>query len=138
MRRVILYFPTSIGRNLPFGRIDAKFFEDFLTQQMFFVFVIAIYAGAGLIANDLKANALQIYFSKPITRHDYLLGKLGVLIFFLALPTLVPGLLLFLMAGLFQSTSSFLEENYWVAARFSLIHWSSSLLMRLSCWRSLR
>jgi len=115
VRCVMLYLSTVLGR-IPLLTINAKFFEDFLSQQMFFVFIIAIYAGAGLIANDLKANALQIYFSKPITRRDYVMGKLGVLFFFLALPTLVPGMLLFFLAVLFKSDSSFLEQNYWVPA----------------------
>ncbi|PYV03950.1 MAG: hypothetical protein DMG10_09585 [Acidobacteria bacterium] len=115
VRCVMLYLSTVLGR-IPLLTINAKFFEDFLSQQMFFVFIIAIYAGAGLIANDLKANALQIYFSKPITRRDYVMGKLGVLFFFLALPTLVPGMLLFFLAVLFKSDASFLEQNYWVPA----------------------
>ncbi len=115
VRCVMLYLSTVLGR-IPLLTINAKFFEDCLSQQMFFVFIIAIYAGAGLIANDLKANALQIYFSKPITRRDYVMGKLGVLFFFLALPTLVPGMLLFFLAVLFKSDSSFLEQNYWVPA----------------------
>src|SRR5438552_19166944 len=112
---VMLYLSTVLGR-IPLLTINAKFFEDFLSQQMFFVFIIAIYAGAGLIANDLKANALQIYFSKPITRRDYVMGKLGVLFFFLALPTLVPGMLLFFLAALFKSDSSFFEHIFWVPA----------------------
>ena len=115
VRCVMLYLSTVLGR-IPLLTINAKFFEDFLSQQMFFVFIIAIYAGAGLIANDLKANALQIYFSKPITRRDYVMGKLGVLFFFLALPTLVPGMLLFFLAVLFKSDASFLEQNYWLPA----------------------
>jgi ABC-2 type transport system permease protein len=110
---VILYFSVVAG-NLPF-RVDAKFFENFLTRQLFFAFVIAIYAGSGLISNDLKANALQIYLSKPITRQDYVIGKLGVIAFFLSLPTLVSGLLLFLLAVAFHSDLSFLKQNYWVA-----------------------
>lgn len=113
VRTVMIYLNTVMG-NLPFLKIEAKFFEDFLNQQTFFVFIISIYAGSGLIANDLKANALQIYLSKPITRDDYFLGKLGVVVFFLSLPTLVPGLLLFLMAVLFKSDMTFFENNYWV------------------------
>jgi ABC-type transport system involved in multi-copper enzyme maturation permease subunit len=113
VRTVMIYLNTMMG-NLPFLKIEAQFFEDFLNQQTFFVFIISIYAGSGLIANDLKANALQIYLSKPITRDDYFLGKLGVVVFFLSLPTLVPGLLLFLMAVLFKSDTTFLQNNYWV------------------------
>jgi ABC-2 type transport system permease protein len=113
VRTVMIYLNTVMG-NLPFLKIDAQFFESFLNQQTFFVFIISIYAGSGLIANDLKANALQIYLSKPITRDDYFMGKLGVVVFFLSLPTLVPGLLLFLMAVIFKSDITFFQNNYWV------------------------
>jgi ABC-2 type transport system permease protein len=113
VRCVILYFSTVAG-SLPLVRINPKFFHDFISQQMGFAFPIAIFAGAGSIANDLRANALEIYLSKPITRRDYAIGKLGVLVFFLTLPTLVPGLLLFVLAVLFRSDLTFLEQNYWV------------------------
>ena len=49
---------------------DAKMFRDFLEQQNFFVFVMTIYIGAGLIAQDRRANALQIYLSKPLMRAE--------------------------------------------------------------------
>jgi ABC-2 type transport system permease protein len=115
VRCVMVYFSTLAGAALPaFAQVSAGFFEAFLRQQMFFTFAISIYAGAGLIANDLKANALQIYLSKAITRRDYFLGKLGVLAFFLALPTLVPALLLFLIAVLFKADAAFLLKNLWL------------------------
>src|SRR4026208_2040906 len=43
-------------------------FRQFLDQQQTFVFFITVYVGAGLIANDRRANALQIYLSKTPTR----------------------------------------------------------------------
>jgi ABC-2 type transport system permease protein len=114
VRVVMLYLATVLGKS-GILRVDAHFFEQFLTQQNFFIIIIAVYAGAGLIATDLKANALQIYLSKPITRRDYLIGKLGVVVFFLMLPTLVPGILLFLLAVIFESNAAaFLEQNFWV------------------------
>ncbi len=126
VRSVMLYLSSSLGRSIPLLQINGKFFEDFLSQQMFFVFLIATYAGSGLIANDLKANALQIYLSKPITRQDYLIGKLGVLVFFLALPTLAPGLLLYLLAILFQANLSYFADNPWVPA--SIIGYSLAIV----------
>ncbi len=126
VRSVILYLSSAVGRNLPILQINGKFFEDFLSQQMFFVFIIATYAGSGLIANDLKANALQIYLSKPITRRDYLIGKLGVLVFFLALPTLVPAALLYFMAIIFQANLSYFQNNPWVLA--SIIGYSVAIV----------
>lgn len=115
VRSIMLYVTVVMGR-FSFARLEPKFFEDFLSQQMFFTFIITIYAGAGLIANDLKANALQIYFSKAITRRDYMIGKLGVPVFFISLVTLVPALLLFLLAAVFHTSLAFLIQNYWVVA----------------------
>jgi ABC-2 type transport system permease protein len=126
VRTVILYLSVVVGQ-LGFLKIDAKFFEDFLTQQLFFAFVIAIYAGAGLIANDLKGNALQIYLSKPITRKDYVIGKLGVVAVFLSIPTLVPGLLLFVLAVAFHSNLDFLQQNYWVIG--SIVMYSLAIIL---------
>lgn len=51
--------------------------------------------GSSLIARDLKYNALLLYFSRAITRADYLAGKFLTLVLFLLFVTLVPGLLLF-------------------------------------------
>ncbi len=114
VRCVMLYAAVVMGR-ITLVKIDAKFFEAFLSQQLFATFVISIFAGAGLIANDLKANALQIYFSKAITRRDYLIGKLGVVVFFVTLTTLIPGILLFLIAAAFHSNLEFLQQYAWVA-----------------------
>lgn len=116
VRAVLLYLSSAIGRSIPMLQVNARFFEEFLTQQSFFTFIIAIYAGAGLISNDLRANALPLYLSKPITRNDYVMGKLGVLVFFLALPTFVPGISLYLLAILFQANLAYLLTNWWIVA----------------------
>lgn len=126
VRVVMLYVSTYVAA-IPFLKLNEKFFMDFLNQQMIFTFFIAIYAGAGLIANDMRVNALQIYLSKAISRRDYIAGKLGVVAFFLALSTLLPGLLLFLLAALFQSDLAFLRQYYWVAA--SIVGYSSVIVL---------
>ncbi len=38
-------------------------------------FFITVYAGSGLIADDIRANALQLYLSRPVTRTQYIAGK---------------------------------------------------------------
>jgi ABC-2 type transport system permease protein len=86
-------------------------FRDFLGQQEFFVFVITVYIGAGLIANDRRANALQIYLSKPLMRSEYILGKLGVLFTFLVAVTLVPAFLLLFLKVVFDGNFTFLVNN---------------------------
>ncbi len=125
VRGVFLYGGVVLGK-ISFVKIDAKFFENFLTEQLFFTFLISIYAGAGLIANDLKANALQIYLSRAITRGDYLIGKLGIAVFFVALTTLLPGLLLFFLAVVFHSDLVFLQQYWWVVV--SILGYSLSII----------
>jgi ABC-2 type transport system permease protein len=90
---------------------SAETFRQFLEQQDFFVFVITVYVGAGLIANDRRANALQIYLSKPLMRSEYIAGKVAVLFAFLLLVTLVPALLLLLLKVIFDGNFTFLKNN---------------------------
>src|SRR5690349_5487805 len=93
VRTVQIYIATmypQVRQMMP----DAKTFENFVEGQGFVAFFITIYVGAGLIANDRRANALQVYLSKPLLRMEYIGGKLGILMFYLLLTTLVPALLL--------------------------------------------
>jgi ABC-2 type transport system permease protein len=86
-------------------------FRDFFDRQDIFVFIVSVYAGAGLIANDRRANALQIYLSKPLTRGEYVFGKLGVLMTLLLLITWVPGVVLLLVQVLFAGNFTFVRAN---------------------------
>ena len=90
---------------------DAKMFRDFLEQQDFFVFIITIYVGAGLIANDRRANALQIYLSKPLMRTEYIAGKAAVLFTFLMLVTWLPAILLLFLQVVFKGSFDFMRAN---------------------------
>lgn len=89
-------------------------FRQILEQQNFFVFVTTIYVGAGLIANDRRANALQIYLSKPLTRADYIAGKASILLAFLLLITWVPAILLLILQGMFAASFQFLRDNLYL------------------------
>ncbi|GJM21157.1 MAG: hypothetical protein DHS20C15_10720 [Planctomycetota bacterium] len=64
--------------------------------QSFFVFLLSLIIGMGLIAEDRRSNALELYLSRPLRVWQYVLGKLGVLAFFFAAVTVVPALLLIL------------------------------------------
>lgn len=41
----------------------------------FWPLMIALLVGSGSIAADNRANALQVYLAKPLTKRDYLVGK---------------------------------------------------------------
>ena len=99
-------------------------FRQFLEQQDFFVFIITVYVGAGLIANDRRANALQIYLSKPLMRSEYIAGKLAVLLGFLLLVTFVPAMLLLMLKVIFDGNFTFLKNNLFLLPAITI----SSLL----------
>ena len=110
VRAVLLY----LAANFPSMEILApspQTFRDFFDQQSFFVFVVTVYAGAGLIANDRKANALQIYLSKPLTRAEYVAGKAGVLAAFLLFVTWAPAMLLLVLQATFAGNLTFVREH---------------------------
>jgi ABC-2 type transport system permease protein len=86
-------------------------FRQFLDQQQTFVFFITVYVGAGLIANDRRANALQIYLSKPLTRAEYIFGKLAILMTFLALVTWLPAIVLLIVQISFAGNFTFFRNN---------------------------
>jgi hypothetical protein len=65
-------------------------------KQEFWVWVMAALVGSGLVADDRRTHALHIYFSRPVRRVDYMLGKGLALGLLLALVALVPSVLLLL------------------------------------------
>ena len=75
------------------------------------IFVITVYVGSGLIANDHRANALQIYLSKPLSRSEYIFGKLAILMTFILVVTWVPGIVLLIIQIAFAGNFTFLRAN---------------------------
>jgi ABC-2 type transport system permease protein len=86
-------------------------FRQFLQQQDIFVFFITVYVGAGLIANDRRANALQVYLSKPLTRSEYVFGKLMILTTFILFITWVPAVVLLIVQIAFAGNFTFFLDH---------------------------
>ncbi len=102
----------EIGRLLP---ADGRMFGEFLNIQVLFAVLLSIFGASGLIANDLRTGAILAYLSRPLTRRDYVVGKLGVPLGLNLVVTLVPGLLLYTTCvGL--APEQFLKwELWWIA-----------------------
>jgi ABC-2 type transport system permease protein len=94
-------------------------YREFLSIQGVGVFLISI-AMAGLIADDKRANALQVYLSKPLTRVEYIAGKLAALLVLLLGITFLPAMLLLLMQMLFAGNTQFLRENLFLLPAITL------------------
>ena len=119
VRAVQLYLSTNFPQ-MAILAPTAETFREFLDQQGFFVFLITIYVGAGLIANDRRANALQIYLSKPLMRSEYIFGKAMVLFTFIMLVTFLPGILLLLLQVAFAGSFTFLKANLFLFPAITL------------------
>jgi hypothetical protein len=78
-------------------QFDEKTFWSFFRTETYFMVLMIIVTGSGLIANDRRFNAYQIYFSKPLSFFDYILGKFLIVAFYCSLVTLLPSFLLFLL-----------------------------------------
>ncbi len=89
VRAVQIYAAANFPQ-MAFIAPTAETFRQFLDQQDVFVFFVTVYVGAGLIANDRRGNALQIYLSKPLTRAEYVFGKMAILMTFLLMVTWLP------------------------------------------------
>jgi ABC-2 type transport system permease protein len=133
--RVVQIYAAANLPQAQFLAPDAKMFRDFLGQQEVFLFFITVYAGTGLIANDRRANALQIYLSKPLTRLEYIFGKFSILFVLLLLVTWVPAVLLLVIQVLFAGSFTFFVKNLFLLPAitiFSLIQVTAVSLAMLA------
>jgi ABC-2 type transport system permease protein len=103
-------------------------FRELLDQQGPFVFFVAIFVGAGLIANDRRANALQLYLSKPMTSFEYIAGKLAILFIFLVGVTFLPAMLLLLTQAVFAGSLTFVRNNLYLLPAITLFSFAQVLL----------
>lgn len=69
----------------------------FRYPQAFILVLVVGIAAPPLISNDVRTRAFLIYFSRPITRSEYILGKMGTLVFYIGAITTAPALLFYLV-----------------------------------------
>lgn len=114
VRAVQLYLAANFAQMASIIAPGPQTFREFLEQQGVFVFFITIFTGAGLISNDMRANALQIYLAKPLGRFEYIAGKFAVLAFFLLLVTWLPATMLLIIQVVFAGNLEFVKANVFV------------------------
>jgi ABC-2 type transport system permease protein len=118
--------------------IDNKFFFVFITVQGVLAFMLTAFTGPGLISPDLANGALPLYFCRPFSRAEYVLGKASVLAILLSEITWVPGLVLFAvqasLAGPSWTWNHFWIVSSLVLSSFLWIAILSLLAMALSAW----
>jgi ABC-2 type transport system permease protein len=127
-----IYFASNFAQTVSILAVKAETFREFLDQQGPFVFFVTIYVGAGLIANDRRANALQVYLSKPLTRAEYVAGKLAILFLFLTGVTWVPAIALLLVQIMFAGSFAFLRDNIFLIPAITLFSLLQVLLASMT------
>lgn len=115
-------------------QVNPAFFKSYLSLDLIFFMILLLMAlgGAGLIADDFRHRAIQLYLARPITRNDYLMGKAGVVVFFVGLLTLLPAIILFVLKLLFSGSFRFFLEYPWLI--LSIILYSVLLMIFFTCY----
>jgi ABC-2 type transport system permease protein len=109
--------------------INGQFFSYFLQIQASFAIILTALVGPGLVSPDLGNNALPLYFCRPFSRTEYVLGKMSVLAVVLSWITMLPALALF---GIQTSVAGgkWFSDNYWIAG--AIVLGSAVLILTLT------
>ena len=99
----------SFDRHHVWSLLLSNFFR--YPQAILMALVVGIIAPP-LIAHDVRTRAFMLYFSRPLTRIEYILGKMAVLWGYLLAITTLPALLLYLL-GVFLSPQLVVVAQTW-------------------------
>ncbi len=99
VKGTILYFAFQAGdlvRRLSggWGDVDAAGFFAFLERQDTAFMILMAIVGAPLVTRDRQENGLALYFARPLTLVEYVLGKGLIALFYFLIVTLAPSLVL--------------------------------------------
>lgn len=113
---------------------DALLFRTYYTNGflVFMCAMISVFAGSELISNDLKHKSISLYLARPLSKLDYITGKFSIILFYLMMFTLLPGLLLVIFkvifTGDFSAGLALLVKSITFPVVISLF-WASLMLM---------
>ena len=102
--------PLEFARNFIFTGTGESY-RDFISGQNIVVMLLLAISGAVLVGNDFRFRSLTFYFSKPLERWQYFLGKLVATSLLVSMLTLLPCLALFVEYGLFGDTFDYFIES---------------------------
>ncbi len=127
--------------NIPAGQfiqINSNFFRYFCGFQGSLAVLLTAFVGPNLVAPDVANNAMPLYFYRPFSRAEYVIGKMSLLLMMLSVITWVPGLLLFLIQSSLAG-ADWARENSWIATSIfvGLLVWDVTLCLialALSAW----
>src|SRR5215470_558491 len=142
---VFIYFVHSSTAQLVFGfrfdqapLINNHWFIGFMAIEAWMGFLLAAWGGPGNITKDFANHSIQLYLSRPLSRAEYLFGKVSVLAALLSCTTWIPALILFLLQASLQG-HGWGWDHLWIAeaivvGAFLGIAIVSLLSMALAVW----
>ncbi len=83
----------------------------FLEAELWISMILVLFVGPSLISQDLRFNALPLYFSRPLRRIDYFAGKLGVIVAFLGMVIVIPAIVAYILGLLFSLDVTIIPET---------------------------
>ncbi len=113
---------------------DNMLFRTFYSNgyMIFMSAMLCIFAGSELISSDIKHNSISLYLARPLRRFDYIAGKYSIILFYLLMFSLVPGILLIIFKIIFtgdlSAGPSLILKSIIFPGIISLF-WSSFILM---------
>jgi len=112
-----------------------QFYFNFLNLQIIWTILLTATAGSSLISEDIENKSITLYYSSPIEKIDYFLGKFGIIGTFISLVTVLPSTVLYWVLNLVSSTP--VRENLWiwgasVLSSFLIIVFLGILILSLS------
>jgi ABC-2 type transport system permease protein len=88
----------------------------FFQIEIMFALLLVLVVGPGLISQDLRFNAIPLYFSRPLRRLDYFAGKLGVIGFYVSAVMIFPALLAYALGVAFSLDLGVIKDTARVLA----------------------
>jgi ABC-type transport system involved in multi-copper enzyme maturation permease subunit len=102
--------------------VNHQFFIVFLEIHSWLALFLTAWIGPATIAPDLSNNALPLFLSRPLSRAEYIAGKVVVLAAVLSAVTWMPLLILFFLQSQLSKTPWF-TANWFVGTGIFLGSW---------------
>jgi ABC-2 type transport system permease protein len=118
--------------------INNMWFVRFLGIECWMGFVLTAWGAPGMVSKDFANHAVQLYLSRPLSRAEYLAGKISVMGVLLSCTTWIPALILFFLQAELQG-HGWGWDNLWMAGSIIVagllwIALISLLSMALAVW----
>lgn len=117
--------------------LDAWIFETVMNMARGVTFLVVLIAGPGLVSPDRANNAMPLYFSRPVAKLDYILGKLLVLLGLSVAVGLAPGLAVVAASAIYAGEAWGSGARLALAFTTAILVWTlclSLLALAISAW----